>query len=139
MTLTGLTVTCSLTTLCSQFKANPVKVLAQACSEPVHIKNFMSVVKSWKLFLIVISSFDTFTKMIYSNIGINIHISWVGHMPWRREWQPTPVFLSGEFRGQRNLASYSSWGHKELDIAEQLTYTHTHTHTHTHTNIRICN
>ena len=49
-------------------------------------------------------------------------------MPWRREWQPTPVFLPGEFRGQRNLAGYSSWGHKELDIAKQLIHTHTHTH-----------
>jgi len=29
---------------------------------------------------------------------------WVGKIPWRREWQPTPVFLLGEFRGQRSLA-----------------------------------
>ena len=29
---------------------------------------------------------------------------WVGKIPWRREWQPTPVFLSGEFHGQ------SLWG-----------------------------
>ena len=27
--------------------------------------------------------------------------------PWRREWQPTPVFLPGEFHGQRSLAGYS--------------------------------
>ena len=29
---------------------------------------------------------------------------WVGKMPWRREWQPTPEFLPGKFHGQRSLA-----------------------------------
>ena len=37
---------------------------------------------------------------------------------WRRERQPTPVFLPGEFRGQRSLVGYSPWGHKELDMTE---------------------
>ena len=32
---------------------------------------------------------------------------WMGKIPWRRAWQPTPVFLSGEFYGQRRLAGYS--------------------------------
>ena len=32
-------------------------------------------------------------------------------MPWRREWQPTPVFLPGESQGQRSLAGYSLLGH----------------------------
>ena len=31
----------------------------------------------------------------------------------------TPVFLPGEFHGQRNLAGYNPWGHKELDTTEQ--------------------
>ena len=31
---------------------------------------------------------------------------WVRKSPWRRKWQPTPVFLPGEFHGQRSLASY---------------------------------
>ena len=30
-----------------------------------------------------------------------------GRFPWRRKWQPTPVFLPGEFHGQRNLVGYS--------------------------------
>ena len=34
---------------------------------------------------------------------------------WRREWQSTPVFLPGEFHGQRSLVGYSPWGHKESD------------------------
>ena len=32
---------------------------------------------------------------------------WVGKSPWRRAWQPTPVFLPGESHGRRNLAGYS--------------------------------
>ena len=39
---------------------------------------------------------------------------------WRREWQPTPIFLPGKSHGQRRLVGYSSWGHKELDMTEQL-------------------
>ena len=46
-----------------------------------------------------------------------------GRSSWRREWQPTPVFLPGEFHGQKSLAGYSPWGHKELDPTEQLTLT----------------
>ena len=45
-------------------------------------------------------------------------ISGSGRFPWRREWQPTPVFLPGEFQGQRSLARYSPWGHKESDTTE---------------------
>ena len=37
---------------------------------------------------------------------------WIGKISWRREWQPTPVFLPGEFLGQRSLVGYSPWGHK---------------------------
>ena len=53
---------------------------------------------------------------------------WVGKIPWRREWLPTPVFLPGEFHGDRSLVGYSSWSHKELDTTEWLTHTHTHTY-----------
>ena len=35
-------------------------------------------------------------------------------------WQPTPIFLPREFHGQRSLAGYSPWDHKELDTAEWL-------------------
>ena len=46
---------------------------------------------------------------------------WVGKIPWRREWQPTPVFLPGEFHGLRRLAGYSPWAHKESDTTERVT------------------
>ena len=48
---------------------------------------------------------------------------WVGKIPWRRAWQPTPVVLPGEFHGQRSLVGYSPWGHKESDTDEGLTHT----------------
>ena len=35
---------------------------------------------------------------------------WVDKSPWRRKWQPTPVFLPGKSLGQRSLAGYSPWG-----------------------------
>ena len=48
--------------------------------------------------------------------------TWVGKIPWRRKWQPTPVFLPGEFQGQRSLVNYSpwgcTWGRKESDTTE---------------------
>ena len=34
---------------------------------------------------------------------------WVGKIPWRRKWQPTPVFLPGDSHGQRSLVCYSPW------------------------------
>ena len=41
---------------------------------------------------------------------------WVGKVPWRRKWQPTPVFLRGKFHGQRSLASCSPWSRKGSDM-----------------------
>ena len=37
---------------------------------------------------------------------------WVGRSPWRRKWQPTPVFLPGKFCGQRSLGGYRPWNHR---------------------------
>ena len=51
--------------------------------------------------------------------------SWVGKIPWRRKWQPTPVFLSGKFHGLGNLVGYSPWGCKKSDTTEWL---HFHFH-----------
>ena len=44
---------------------------------------------------------------------------WVGKIPWRRKWQPTPEFVPGESLGQRRLAGYSPQGHRESDNSEQ--------------------
>ena len=49
-------------------------------------------------------------------------------IPWRRKWQPTPVFLPGKFHGQRSLVGYSSWGPKgighNLATKQQPQFTH---------------
>ena len=59
---------------------------------------------------------------------------WSRKIFWRRKWQSTPVFLPGKSNGQRSLAGYSPWGHKELDTTE---HTRAYTHTHTHIYIRF--
>ena len=43
---------------------------------------------------------------------------WIRKIPWRREWQPTPVFLPGESHGQRSLPGYSQWDGRESDMSE---------------------
>ena len=48
---------------------------------------------------------------------------WVRKNPWRRKWQPTPVFITGKSHGQRSLAGYSPGGCKESDMTG-----HTQTH-----------
>ena len=57
------------------------------------------------------------------NLG-NLQEKWVRSLCWEdpleEEMQPIPVFLPGKFHGQRNLASYSPWGRKELDETDQL-------------------
>ena len=44
-----------------------------------------------------------------------------GRFPWRRKWQPAPVFMPEKSHEQRSLVGYSPWGHKELDTTELLT------------------
>ena len=39
---------------------------------------------------------------------------WVRKIPWRRKWQPSPVFLPGESHGQRSLAGYNPWGRQRV-------------------------
>ena len=39
---------------------------------------------------------------------------WMGKIPWRRKWQPTPLFWPGKSHGQRSLAGYSSCHRKSV-------------------------
>ena len=59
-----------------------------------------------------------------TSLSLSVWETWVQSQAWedlwRREWQPIPVFLPGKSHGQRSLAGYSPWGHKELDTIEQL-------------------
>ena len=60
------------------------------------------------------------------NIGVYVSLSDLVSQKWDC-WvicgSSTPVFLPGEFHGQRSLTGYSPWGHKESDMTEQLTHT----------------
>ena len=54
------------------------------------------------------------------NAGEPGSIPGLGRFPWRRKWQPTPVFLPGKSYGQRTLVGYSPWGRSESDTTERL-------------------
>jgi len=61
----------------------------------------------------------------YGNVLASKKFMAIGELledPWKREWLPTPVFLSGEFHGQRSLVGYSPWYCKESDMTELLTH-----------------
>ena len=53
----------------------------------------------------------------HRRLGFN---PWLRKIPWRRKWQPTPVFLPGKFHGQRSLSGYSPWGHKSQTWLRRL-------------------
>jgi len=59
-----------------------------------------------------------------SNAGDLVLIPNVAKIPWSIKWQPTLVFLAGEFHGERRLVGYNPWSCKELDTTEQLTHNH---------------
>ena len=55
----------------------------------------------------------------------------VGKIPWRRVWQPTPVFLPGKSHRQRSLAGYCPWAHSQTRLSGSAhTYTRNYIHTH---------
>ena len=53
-------------------------------------------------------------KNLPANAGETGSIPGPRKMPWRREWQPTPVFLPGKSHRQRSLAGYSPWDCKRV-------------------------
>ena len=72
-----------------------------------------------------LACFHVLTIVNSAAMNSGVHVSFpilVSSGYWRRKWQPTPVFLPGEFHGLRSLASYSSWSRKESDMTEQLTH-----------------
>ena len=63
---------------------------------------------------------------------------WVKKIPWRRKWQPSPIFLSEKFHGQRSLVGYSPWGCKESEMTEQAcTHAWTFQKRNTHSNAKF--
>ena len=64
---------------------------------------------------------DSEGKESACNAGDPGSIPGIGKIPWRRKWQPTPVFLPETSHEQRSLAGYSPRGCKESDTTKQLT------------------
>ena len=71
---------------------------------------------------------------VVKNPPASIGDPWVGKIPWKKAWQPTPVFLPGESHGQRSLVAYSPKGAKSQIQLKRLsppTYIFMNTHTYT--------
>ena len=86
--------------------------------------DFISLSKKIRVFLQMSISLGYTVAQMVKNLPTmqeNRFEPWVGKISWRREWLSTPVFLLGKPSGQRNLAGYSPWGHKESDMTERLT------------------
>ena len=58
-------------------------------------------------------------KNLLANAGDIRDTGSIRKMPWRRKWQPTPVFLPRESHGQWSLVGYNPWGHKESDMDQE--------------------
>ena len=58
--------------------------------------------------------------MVKNLPSVQENLPWVGKIPWRSEWLPTPVFVPGEFHGRKSLVGCSLWGHKGSDKTEWL-------------------
>ena len=86
-----------------------------------------------KKFKLLIMNCDSILKLWASQVILNgkepdchcrdIKDSSSRKIPWRRAWQPTPIFLPGESHGQRNLVGYSPQG--ESDVTEVTQHSET--------------
>ena len=78
----------------------------------------------WGLYSCLIFSYRAFMVAQTVNNLPAMQLTCVGpcfrKIPWRRGWIPTPVFLPGEFHGQKSLVGCSLWGHKGSDKTEWL-------------------
>ena len=77
-------------------------------SKTMHTTNMCSVTNLYHICNLYVSLVAQMVKNL-PTMQENSFDPWVGKIPWRREWLPTPVFLPGKFHGQRSLASYSPW------------------------------
>ena len=79
------------------------------------LSHFLSIFHSQLPALLTSSQHQVKEHRLYINLSI---------LRKRRKWQPTPIFLRGEFHGQGSLAGYSLWGHKESYTTERPSLTH---------------
>ena len=79
----------------------------------------------------IIIVIDHMVKNSHANAGdtggVGSILAWVGKIPWRKKWQPTPVFFPGQFHLQRSLVGCSPWGRRESDLTEHTGTRHSGT------------
>ena len=83
----------------------------------------------WILQMLYSGSFVLLVNGLRLSLLFSLYIffDWVRKISRERKWQPTPIFFPEKFHGQRSLVGYSPWGHKDLDITEQLVDTQRNT------------
>ena len=112
---------------------------AQQVEERCHVERKPGQIRVWTVSFLVLAGVILHIRMGYGGGGggwlglqwvrekhpriTGLSLPWVGKIPWRRKWQPTPVFLPGKSNGWRSLAGYCPWGRKELDMTERLHFT----------------
>ena len=86
---------------------------------PIHTRGYHPIFKRKEILTPAMTQMNLADIML-SNISqsrrvkhVCLHLCEVPSVvkPWRRKWQPTPVWPA-EFRGQRDLAAFSPWGHR---------------------------
>ena len=115
-------ITFSRAIFCSYYQVKGI--LSTHPSSPVQSLNFLiHTIACWgELFQNKLLGFQggAVVKNLPANVGdardVNSIPGWGD--PWRRKWQPIPLFLPGKFHGQRNLVGYSPWSFKESDTTE---------------------
>ena len=95
-----------------------IQIFLQFSSVYVSYKHFIKLIPKHFMgfFAIVNISLSSYSFLVHKNT-IDFHVLNLYPMVflWRREWQPTPIFLPGKFHGQSSLEGYSLWHPKELD------------------------
>jgi len=94
--------------------------LAESCSRLEGCATLLSVVSGRTFWLIRGFPGGSEVKASACNAGDQGLTPGSGRFPWRRKWQPTPVFLPGESHGRRNLVGCSPGGRKESDTIERF-------------------
>ena len=101
------------------FTSGSQNIGASAKVLPMNIQGYIHI---HILFLFLRMYQMLWTSVVAQTVGLQCRRPgfdpWVGKIPWRRAWEPTPVFVPGESHGQRSLVGCSLWDHKELDMTE---------------------
>ena len=92
------------------------EVNSQICLNNSLIKDNLTIVNEFLFYFFFSGNFPGCSVVKESAYQCRRHEldHWDGKIPWKRAWQPIPVFLLGKFHGQRSLAGYSPWGFKSL-------------------------